>query len=84
MAQESLPVVVVRKGLERQLDLRPLLQGMRLTPEGQLELSLFNAPGQPGGKPVEVAAKLFGLLEEEARRIRVLKVASEPYLGSEQ
>jgi hypothetical protein len=45
---------------------------------------LFNAPGQPGGKPVEVAAKLFGLLEEEARRIRVLKVASEPYLGSEQ
>ncbi len=80
MAQESLPVVVLRKGLQRQLDLRPLLHSLRLTPEGQLELSLFSAPGQPGGKPVEVAVKLFALPEEEIRRARVLKVASEPYL----
>jgi radical SAM family uncharacterized protein/radical SAM-linked protein len=80
MAQESLPVVVMRKGLERQLDLRPLLSGLRLTEEGQLELSLFNAPGQPGGKPVEVAAKLFALSEEEIRRARVVKIASEPYV----
>jgi len=28
----------------------------------------------------QVAAKLFGLPEEEIRRARVLKVASEPYL----
>ncbi|MFA6899085.1 MAG: TIGR03936 family radical SAM-associated protein [Desulfurivibrionaceae bacterium] len=84
MAQESLPVVVLRKGLERQLDLRPLLHTLRLTPEGQLEVSLFSAPGQPGGKPVEVAAKLFGLPEEEIRRARVLKVASEPYLVNEK
>lgn len=84
MAQESLPVVVMRKGVEKQLDLRPLLHGLRLTPEGQLEVSLFSAPGQPGGKPVEVAAKLFDLPEEEARRARVLKVTSEPYLVSEK
>ena len=84
MAQENLPVVVMRKGLERQLDLRPLLHGLRLTPEGRLELALFNAPGQPGGKPLEVAAKLFALPEDEIRRARVLKVASEPYLGSKQ
>ncbi|MDG4476995.1 TIGR03960 family B12-binding radical SAM protein [Thiovibrio frasassiensis] len=83
MAQESLPVVVMRKGLERQLDLRPLLSGLRLTEEGQLELSLFNAPGQPGGKPVEVAAKLFALSEEEIRRARVVKIASEPYVVRE-
>jgi radical SAM-linked protein len=84
MAQESLPVVVLRKGLERQLDLRPLLHGLRLTPEGQLELSLFSAPGQPGGKPVEVAAKLFALPEEDIRRARVLKMASEPCPVSEK
>ncbi|MBU2620154.1 MAG: TIGR03960 family B12-binding radical SAM protein [Proteobacteria bacterium] len=83
MAQEALPVVVLRKGQKRQLDLRPLLHGLRLTPEGQLEVSVFSAPGQPGGKPVEVASKLFGLPEEEARRARVLKVSSEPYFGSE-
>jgi len=83
MAAETLPVVVMRKGLARQLDLRPLLHGLRLTPEGELELSMFSAPGQPGGKPVEVAAKLFALPEEEIRRARVLKVASEPYLVSE-
>ena len=80
LAQETLPVVVLRKGLERQLDLRPLLHSLRLTAEGQLALSLFSAPGQPGGKPVEVAAKLFGLPDEEIRRVRVLKVASEAYL----
>jgi radical SAM family uncharacterized protein/radical SAM-linked protein len=80
MAQESLPVVVLRKGLERQLDLRPLLHGLALTMAGELELSLFSAPGQPGGKPVEVAAKLFALPQEEIRRTRVLKVASEPWL----
>ncbi len=84
MAQETLPVVVMRKGLERQLDLRPLLHSLRLTAEGQLELSLFSAPGQPGGKPVEVVAKLFGLSEEEIRRARVLKLASSPYLTIEQ
>ena len=84
LAQESLPVVVMRKGLQKQLDLRPLLQSLRLTPEGELALSMFSAPGQPGGKPLEVAAKLFGLPEEEIRRARVLKVASEPYLVSER
>ena len=84
MAQESLPVVVVRKGMEKQLDLRPLLHSLRLTPEGELALSVFSAPGQPGGKPLEIAAKLFGLPEEEIRRARVLKVASEPYPVSEK
>lgn len=84
LAQESLPVVVMRKGLQKQLDLRPLLQSLRLTPEGELALSMFSAPGQPGGKPLEVAAKLFALPEEEIRRARVLKVASEPYMVSER
>lgn len=84
MAQDSLPVVVVRKGLERHLDLRPLLQGLRLTPEGLLEISLFSAPGQPGGKPLEIAAKLFALPEEEIRLGRVLKVASEPFFANEK
>ena len=84
MGQESLPVVVLRKGMEKQLDLRPLLHGLRLTPEGQLEISLFSAPGQPGGKPLEVAAKLFAVPEEEIRRARVLKMASEPCLMNEQ
>lgn len=84
MAQESLPVVVLRKGLEKQLDLRPLLYGLRLTPEGQLELSLFSAPGQPGGKPLEVAAKLFVVPEEEICRSRVLKVASVAYFVNAQ
>ncbi len=84
LARESLPVVVMRKGMQKQLDLRPLLQSLRLTPEGELALSMFSAPGQPGGKPLEVAAKLFGLPEEEIRRARVLKVASEPYLVSER
>ncbi|MFA7347291.1 MAG: TIGR03960 family B12-binding radical SAM protein [Desulfurivibrionaceae bacterium] len=83
MGQESLPVVVLRKGMEKQLDLRPLLHGLRLTPEGQLEISLFSAPGQPGGKPLEVAAKLFAVPEEEIRRARVLKMASEPCLDKE-
>lgn len=83
MARESLPVVVMRKGLERQLDLRPLLHNLCLTPEGQLELSMFSAPGQPGGKPVEVAAKLFALPEEEIRRARVVKIASKPHLAGE-
>ncbi|MFA6283375.1 MAG: TIGR03960 family B12-binding radical SAM protein [Desulfurivibrionaceae bacterium] len=83
MGLEALPVVVLRKGMEKQLDLRPLLHGLRLTPEGQLELSLFSAPGQPGGKPVEVAAKLFALPEEDIRRARVLKMASVAYGVSE-
>ena len=84
LAQETLPVVVLRKGLERQLDLRPLLHSLGLTAEGQLALSLFSAPGQPGGKPLEVAAKLFALPEEEIRRSRVLKVMSEPWLVNEK
>ncbi|MHB1380369.1 MAG: TIGR03936 family radical SAM-associated protein, partial [Desulfurivibrionaceae bacterium] len=83
LAQESLPVVVMRKGMEKQLDFRPLIQGAALTAEGDLELSVFSAPGQPGGKPLEMAAKLFALPEEEIRRARVLKVASEPYLVNE-
>jgi len=79
LAQSSLPGVVVRKGRERRLDLRPLLAGLALTREGQLELSLLGAPGQPGVKPLEMVAALFPQPEELLLSSRVLKVKSEPY-----
>lgn len=77
LARESLPVVVLRKGRERRIDLRPLLRGLRRTTGGDLEMTLLSAPGLAGGKPLEVVARLFSLPEEELHGVRVLKIRSE-------
>lgn len=77
LARESLPVVVLRKGRERHIDLRPLLRGLRLAADGELEMTLLSAPGQPGGKPLEVAGRLFDIPEEELHGVRILKIRSE-------
>ena len=49
MGQETLPVVVLRKGLEKQLDLRPLLHGLRLTHGGSVGVVLVQRP-RPAGR----------------------------------
>ncbi len=79
LASKTLPAVVLRKGKERSIDLRPLLAGLDVSEEGGLELVMLSAPGQPGVKPLEMAAALFALPGEALLSSRVLKVRSEPY-----
>ncbi|MGV1099407.1 TIGR03960 family B12-binding radical SAM protein [Thiovibrio sp. JS02] len=79
LARETLPAVVVRKGREREIDLRPLLAGLGQSADGQLELVMLSAPGQPGVKPLEMVAALFALPAAMLISSRVLKVGSEPY-----
>ena len=77
LASDRLSMTVVRKGKERQLELRPLLRGARISEDGRLEIRLLGAPGLAGCKPLEMAALLSGLAPERLRGARVLKVKSE-------
>jgi radical SAM family uncharacterized protein/radical SAM-linked protein len=79
LAQESIPASFIRKGKQRQLDLRPLLHDLSITPDQELFLGLISEPSVAGVKPVEMVATLFNLPDNEIQRIRVLKVKSEGY-----
>jgi len=77
LGSEKLPLTLTRKGRPREIDLRPLLHGLKLGEDGRLELVLLSAPGQPGVKPLEAVAGLFSLSPEELAGTGILKVASE-------
>ena len=79
LALENIPGVFIRKGKQRQLDLRPLLHDLSITPDHELSLGLISEPSVAGVKPVEMVATLFNLPDNEIQRIRVLKVKSEEF-----
>jgi len=73
-AGDSFPVELVRKGKKRTLDARLLVKELAVDDDGAVRLVLLNVPGQPGVKPLELAAALFGWSSEEMRTIRLVKL----------
>ena len=71
---DSFPVELVRKGKKRVLDARPLVAKLAVDEDGTICLVLKGIPGQPGIKPLELLAALFGLGEEETRTTRLVKL----------
>ena len=70
---DSFPVELVRKGKKRTIDARPLVKELAVDKQ-TISLVLASASGQPGIKPLELAAALFGLDNEEMRTTRLVKI----------
>jgi hypothetical protein len=67
-------VALARKGKERRLDARPLVDDLSKSATGAIQLILASEPGTAGIKPLELLAAVLGLSTEEIQRARVLKV----------
>jgi radical SAM family uncharacterized protein/radical SAM-linked protein len=69
-------VAIERKGKERRLDVRPLVEDLSILEDGAIQLVLVSESGKAGIKPLELLAAVLGLSEEETRLARVMKVWS--------
>lgn len=68
-----------RKGKKRELDARPYVKELTLTPEGRIRLLLISEPGKAGVKPMELLAEILALSEEERLTARVVKLDCTPF-----
>ena len=77
-ARESLVVAQVRKGKQREVDIRPLVSILQVQGR-EVHLSLLSVPGRPGISARAVLSEVVGIPEEEAllARIRKTKVVGQ-------
>ena len=77
LERESLVVTQVRKGTQREVDIRPLVS--LLQGQGQsLQLEVFSYPGRPGVNSRVVLSEVLGLAAEEVLLARVRKTKVVP------
>jgi radical SAM family uncharacterized protein/radical SAM-linked protein len=69
-------VSVLRKGKERRLDVRPMVEDLSVIEGGTIQLVLLTAPGAAAVKPLELLGAVLGLSGEEIRAARILKAWS--------
>jgi radical SAM family uncharacterized protein/radical SAM-linked protein len=76
LAAAEFVMTVRRKGVERTLDIRPAVHDMVVRAPGELELVLVQEAGRPTVKPLEAAAAVCGLGQDDLAAARVLKIWS--------
>jgi radical SAM-linked protein len=76
LAADSWPVVRMRKGKRRELDIRAMVRQVALE-DGILELVLLSQEGKASIGPKDVLRHVFGLGEREVLLTRIRKVALE-------
>jgi radical SAM family uncharacterized protein/radical SAM-linked protein len=75
MDQESVVITQKREKGDREVDIRPLVKYLELGGDGEVRMGLRVVDG-PGVKPQEAAAAAFGLDEEEARKLEIIRVGA--------
>jgi radical SAM family uncharacterized protein/radical SAM-linked protein len=73
---DTFMVALTRKGRERQIDARPLVEDLSKLAAGTIQVILLSEPGTAGIKPLELLAAVLELSEEDIRLAKVLKVWS--------
>ena len=76
LACDQAQMTVVRKKKEKNLDVRPLVKELRIAGPETVELQLRSAVSTPGIKPQELLAWLYGLNEEQAFAMKIIKLWS--------
>lgn len=76
LSSKEFTVTVRRKGVNRTMDIRPMVHDCLTSDAAELELLLWQEVGRPTVKPLEVAAALCGLDQTQVAAARVLKVWS--------
>ena len=71
--QSTIDLQIQRKGKTRDIDIKPLLEGLSVTSDGAIELILNSSGEGPGVKPYEVIQALLGVSLEDSLLIPILK-----------
>jgi len=69
----AVPVILVRKGEKRTLDVRPFVLRLAVADGNTLELELLSGQSQAGVKPMELLGAILHLPAAEVHVARVLK-----------
>ena len=71
---DRFPVTLQRKGKEKQIDARPLVEELAVNGSNTIYLTLKSRTGQAGIKPTELCARVLKLSESSMHKTRVLKI----------
>jgi len=72
---DSMVVERTRKGRRKSLDIRPLINNIRVTAERTIILELISKSAMPGTKPAEALATLLHLDEETVLKLQIMKIS---------
>ncbi|MFC1831273.1 TIGR03936 family radical SAM-associated protein, partial [Thermodesulfobacteriota bacterium] len=72
---DSMVVERIRKGKRKSLDIRPLINNIRVTAERTIILELISKSAMPGTKPAEALATLLHLDEETVLKLQIMKIS---------
>ena len=75
LSSASYPVAKTRKGKTSEIDIRPLITALHISAPTAIKLEMVGVSAQPGIKPVEALAQIFGLTKEETLATRILKTS---------
>ena len=78
LALAAFPVQRVRKGQQRQVDVRPLVEALAVQTDGSLHLTLNGGPGRASIKPLELLGEVLKWPEPLLLDARVCKIAWHP------
>ncbi len=75
LSSQSYPVAKIRKGKTSAIDIRPLITILSISDLATVQLEMVGVSAQPGIKPIEGLAQIFGLTKEESLATRILKTS---------
>ncbi|PID75118.1 MAG: B12-binding domain-containing radical SAM protein [Deltaproteobacteria bacterium] len=73
IASSSYPVKKLRKGKEKSLDIRPIVERLAFISEREIRMQIIVENSRPGIKPIEALSAILGLTEEEAAAVCIVK-----------
>lgn len=77
MECDSVTITKIRKGRQRLLDIRKVVQSLVVSGEKSLEMVLLSEEGVASSKPVEILDAVLDITEEECLVMSILKVWSK-------
>ena len=72
---DSMVVERIRKGRRKLLDIRPLINSIRVSTARTIILELISKSAMPGTKPAEALATLLHLDEETVLKLQIMKIS---------
>ncbi len=72
---DSMVVERIRKGKRKSLDIRPLINNIRVISPRTIILELISKSAMPGTKPAEALATLLHLDEETVLKLQIMKMS---------
>ena len=72
---DSMVVERIRKGRRKSLDIRPLINNIRVSAARTIILELISKSAMPGTKPAEALATLLHLDEETVLKLQIMKIS---------